>query len=80
MSKKLPSEPELRESFIKYIFINKGVSPDIVDNMDLRELQEIIEIDNQKENVAKIKKAQEEHLKVLNSGTFNQSQNYSGYE
>ena len=74
----IPSEPQLEEAYIKWYFINKGVSPEVIENMDLITVNNIMEIDNQMVIKSKIDtelEKQKQRIELMkHGGTSNQGQ------
>ena len=81
MSNKLPEEPDLKEAFIKEMFLGKGIKPQDVDDLEIGLINDMIEIRNSRIEVKKIKDAQQESMRNLQYGrTTNQSETRPGYQ
>ena len=81
MSNKFPSEPSIKEAFIKEMFLAKGIKPQDVDDLEIGLINNMIEISSSRVEVENIKHAQKESLRNLQNGTTtNQSETRPGYK
>ena len=81
MSNIFPSEPSIKEAFIKEMFLTKGIKPQDVDDLEIELINNMIEIKNSRIEVNNIKYAQKESIRNLQNGnTSNKSETRPGYK